>query len=72
MKWQTQTASQEDVAYWGIIAPPNDRIKLSKLKKWMKKNQERVNRAKRLIEKTREFILSIEKKEKQRKQMLPP
>ncbi|MHA1638338.1 MAG: hypothetical protein ACTSUO_01055 [Candidatus Thorarchaeota archaeon] len=59
VKWQTKTASQEDVAMWGILAPPNDVRKSSILSEWMKKNKNRVNDAKKKLRRARDNIRQI-------------
>ncbi|MHA1956853.1 MAG: hypothetical protein ACW968_07985 [Candidatus Thorarchaeota archaeon] len=60
VKWQTRTVSREDVAMWGIVAPPNDVRKRKILKDWMQRNDAVVEIVKKKLrnadEKTRTFL----------------
>ncbi|MHA2066820.1 MAG: hypothetical protein ACXABY_20815, partial [Candidatus Thorarchaeota archaeon] len=49
--WTVRSAKKLDVALLGLLAPPNDRKKRSKLLRWMKKNPDIVKKAKLLLEK---------------------
>ncbi|MFQ5831563.1 MAG: hypothetical protein ACE5H4_02580 [Candidatus Thorarchaeota archaeon] len=56
VKWTTATSSQEDVAMWGIQAPPNDKRKRRILEKWMKAHPRRVKEARNKIEQTQKWL----------------
>ncbi len=68
VKWQTATSGQEDVAMWGLQAPPNDVTK-KKLMKWMKDHSNLVDNAKAILQSMEneinriisEFLLEKEK-----------
>jgi hypothetical protein len=60
VKWQTRTVGREDVALWGIVAPPNDVRKYKILKDWMQRNNAVVEIVRKKLrnadEKTRAFL----------------
>lgn len=37
--WELRTKSQYDTALWGILAPPNDVVKLNKFQGWLEENK---------------------------------
>lgn len=59
VKWQTATSAQEDVALWGLLAPPNDVTKKRKLMKWMKQHSDLVSNAKTILRSMRDEIERI-------------
>ncbi|MHA2066320.1 MAG: hypothetical protein ACXABY_18270, partial [Candidatus Thorarchaeota archaeon] len=60
VKWTTGTSSQEDVAVWSIVAPPNDVKKRMTLEKWMKSRSRLVKEARQKIERAKkQRLLSI-------------
>jgi hypothetical protein len=59
VRWQTKAASEDDVALWGIIAPPNDKRKRENLEGWMKRHASKVEAAQKKLDHSTQEILRI-------------
>ncbi|RDE16223.1 MAG: hypothetical protein C4K48_02255, partial [Candidatus Thorarchaeota archaeon] len=49
VKWDVRASSEDDVALWGILAPPNDERKRGRLKGWMKRHPSKVKAAQKKL-----------------------
>jgi hypothetical protein len=54
VRWQVRVSSEDDVALWGLLAPPNDYRKQKKLLDWMNRRKVKVENARRKLENSQE------------------
>jgi len=59
VKWDVRASSEDDVALWWILAPPNDKRKRGRLEGWMKRHVSKARGAQRKLDHSLQEVMRL-------------